>query len=206
MVRLVLEFPLLLSRRLSYDDSQDYAASFADEVFKLDGNGCLQTDYQYTKPECNIDDEQQWSADCQSTTVGQAEKATRYVATTASSGPGNTRVSDTQVYRLYLTSIGVWFFALFVICGMFFAVTMKFPSKRRVITSRNPWLTGVADIWATWWVDSLTKQSASRSISLWMALYALLGCLPPIVLAVWLRCVVSQDLPLTSTNNCEKAS
>ncbi|KAF7186796.1 ABC multidrug transporter B [Pseudocercospora fuligena] len=158
--------------------NNDYMASFADEVLTIEPNGCLQPCCDYTKPEHNSDDERQWQTDGQSTIARQAENPSQHIATNALSGARATRVRDTQVYRLYFTSIGPRVFTVFIICGMMFAFTMKFPN-----------------IWATWWANSLTKHSASRSLGVWMGLYAVFGCLPLVVLAVWLSLLMLKMVP-----------
>ncbi|EME81788.1 putative ABC transporter [Pseudocercospora fijiensis CIRAD86] len=158
--------------------NNDYMASFADEVLRIDADGCLRSHDNYPRSQCNSGDKKQWKMDSQSTNVGQTEKALLHPAATALSSARFTRVRDTQVYRLYFTSIGPGIFTAFIICGMIFALTMKFPN-----------------IWATWWADSLTKHSASRSLGIWMGLYALFGCLPLVVLSVWLSLLMLNMVP-----------
>ncbi|KAF2218105.1 hypothetical protein CERZMDRAFT_119613 [Cercospora zeae-maydis SCOH1-5] len=158
--------------------NHDRMASFADEIFSIDAGGCLQPDAPSTKPDSHRHHANTLKVDCHSDASGQTSSASPHIVGTTPAGARVPRMSDTQVYRSYFASIGPRLFTVFVICGMLFALALKFP-----------------DIWAMWWAEALTKHSSSRSPGLWMGIYALLGCLPLVTLAIWLSLLMLKMVP-----------
>ncbi|EGX95333.1 ATP-binding cassette transporter, putative [Cordyceps militaris CM01] len=74
-----------------------------------------------------------------------------------------------DVYKTYLHSVGLGNAVLFLLLGGLYAVAMKFP-----------------DVWVQWWSnDSSAGGGGRHSTGYWIGVYAVLECLPLLMLGLW---------------------
>ncbi|KAH8912445.1 putative ATP-binding cassette transporter [Coniochaeta sp. PMI_546] len=77
-------------------------------------------------------------------------------------------ISDRQVYRAYIDSIGRAQMVIFLAAGVVTAFFLRFP-----------------DLWVKWWSVAESSGPAATNTAYWMGIYALLGVLPLIFLSLW---------------------
>ncbi|OIW33935.1 putative ATP-binding cassette transporter [Coniochaeta ligniaria NRRL 30616] len=79
-----------------------------------------------------------------------------------------TIISDSQVYRVYIGSIGRAHMVIFLATGVVTAFFLRFP-----------------DLWVKWWSVAESSGPGATNTRFWMGIYALLGVLPLIFLGLW---------------------
>ncbi|KAJ3553202.1 hypothetical protein NPX13_g10939 [Xylaria arbuscula] len=92
-------------------------------------------------------------------------------------------VADRQVYRTYFGSIGPTHVTIFLVFGVIFAFTLRFPA-----------------VWVQWWsTDESSPLPRDHTTGYWVGLYAFLSVLPLITVGLWVGHTILTIIPKSGT-------
>ncbi|GJN79607.1 hypothetical protein PLIIFM63780_003124 [Purpureocillium lilacinum] len=94
----------------------------------------------------------------------------------------STAISDRAVYKRYIRSMGLINAGVFLILGLAFAFTLKFPQ-----------------LWVKWWSTALVHEDP-RGNGYWLGIFGLLQVLPLITIAVWVLHLMLGIVPASATD------
>ncbi|OAA36571.1 ABC transporter, transmembrane domain, type 1 [Beauveria brongniartii RCEF 3172] len=143
-------------------------------------HACAISSVEATKEEAFTSDTNEDASSPSSTTSPAAEPAFK----------------DMDVYKMYLRSMGLGNAIIFLLLGCLFAVSFKFPGKRKQSSACTVFPR--ANFFR--YLDSMVVEytsgtSRKHSTGYWIGLYAGLECIPLILLALWLRHVFYVIVP-----------
>ncbi|KAG6184716.1 hypothetical protein E4U36_001748 [Claviceps purpurea] len=152
-----------------YTTHDKHIASMADEVYVITESGTLErlkmedmASIEDTNPPMEDEADKPLAVKHKNETNSPDDKTAPDDAKKA--------LGDRTVYKTYMQSMGFLNLTVFVLMGMVFAFTYKFP-----------------DIWIQWWSTAVSSPSdkQSHSTAYWISIYAVLEVLPLVLLALW---------------------
>ncbi|KAL3958630.1 hypothetical protein ACCO45_006792 [Purpureocillium lilacinum] len=186
-----------------YTTHDKRVAGLADEIYEIDSDGHIQptsssrTDMTIPKWATGSDsgdftavsDDEKDAARQRNEETKREEHRDVDPRSTASMSPPrstpiatSTAISDRAVYKRYIRSMGLINAGVFLILGLAFAFTLKFPQ-----------------LWVKWWSTALVHEDP-RGNGYWLGIFGLLQVLPLITIAVWVLHLMLGIVPASATD------
>ncbi|KAI1128256.1 putative ATP-binding cassette transporter [Nemania abortiva] len=144
------------------------SAQFADAVLRIE-NGSLVL-YRFPDSDYKEDEQPDSSTEAQKPEVSSGALSPPQKTEKKPKAAQKLMIADRQVYRTYFGSIGATHLIVFLVFGVAFAFTLRFPG-----------------IWVQWWSADEVRPSLSRehTTGYWIGLYAFLSALPLFTISLW---------------------